>query len=61
MVSSALIASSHNLIKTNFISVSLILHEPLKKLRSETSDKLHVYSALTTALCADELDSCPGI
>lgn len=53
MVSSTWIAFSHTRIKKDFISVSIILHEPLKRLCSEaTSEKLHVYSALTTVLCA---------
>lgn len=53
MVSSTWIASSHTLIKKDLISVSIILHEPLKRLRSEaTSKKLHVYSVLTIVLCA---------
>lgn len=52
MVSSAWIASSHNLIKNYLISVGLILYYPLKTLSSEAaSEKLHVYFVLTAVLC----------
>jgi len=53
MVSSAWIASSHNLIKNYLISVRFILYDSFKRLSSEAaSEKLHVYFVFTVVLCA---------